>query len=123
MDIEEFLGVFSYNRSSGSTTCMMCNKKFNGFVKWNLKRHYETCITKHSGGDEMCSTIAKNMHTISFRITTQEIVISCLKMVTIQGKPFTVLGGEAFQTLFKPVSLIFVYLLQFIYFLMNIFFI
>lgn len=98
---EEYLGVFLYNRSDRSTTCAMCNSNFKGFNKFNLKRHYGICVAKHHGNIECGESIAKKLHHITLSATTREIILSYLKIVTIHGKPFTVL--KSLQDIFEPV--------------------
>lgn len=102
---EEYLGVFLHNKAIRTTTCTMCNSNFKQFNKYNLKRHYEICIRKHQGPVECEGSIARKIHHISLTATTREIVVSCLKIVTIHGKPFRVLNSVGFTDLFKPVSL------------------
>lgn len=102
MDGDDLLEIFTFNKLKNETICALCFLKFKGFNKHNLKRHRSTCITKHQNSKES-ETLAGKKHFINLSVTTRQIVESCLKVVTVQGKPFADLNSVAFRKLFEPV--------------------
>lgn len=103
MDGDDLLElIITFKKLTNETICELCCSKFKGFNRYNLKRHHSTCITKHQNSTKS-ETLAGKKHFIKLNVTTRQIVESCLKVVTVQGKPFTDLNGVAFRKLFEPV--------------------
>lgn len=104
---EEATSNFIYDKNTGRTTCNRCSISFNGYNKWNLKRHFENCVLKHNNQNkdqDVGLSLARKIHCTKITISTRQIIESIVKVVTIRGKPLVDVNKN-FQELLSPVIL------------------
>lgn len=105
MEKDDLLNIFIYGKEENLTHCTLCSTTFKRYNKWNLNRHYKKCF-QQTTNQKHCAdgAIARHMNYIKFTVTTRQIVESCIRIVTVQGKPLADLNSDGFRNLFEPVS-------------------
>ncbi|XP_011696420.1 PREDICTED: uncharacterized protein LOC105455070, partial [Wasmannia auropunctata] len=117
---------FTYNKTEDTSHCTICKTSLKGNHGTNLKKHLmrnhefkedyftEVTLINKSNKCKEVTNILQNqrkiqqqineMNAIKLNITRKDLENNCIELVTVNGRPFSILDDSGFQNIVNPIK-------------------
>ncbi|CAG9820729.1 unnamed protein product [Phaedon cochleariae] len=103
---------FNYIQVEDKSVCKLCKDVIKGHHATNLKKHL---IRSHNFTEDQFGTITsvnkssnqpnvKEMNTIKIEITKEILIDACVELVTVNGRPFSLMEDSGFKKILEPIK-------------------
>lgn len=98
--------VFRGDDETNSSVCLICEKKVPGFHLGNLTKHlqrsHQEQFNKLDLNEPADTEPPRKKVKVTVEYDKQELLDAWLDLVTVEGRPFTILDSKALRTIVKP---------------------